>query len=82
MPRTHFFDSIFWQVFPAYYDKIMIRWVLIARLYHEARAAVIAATARVAGVNSLKAELEKLENNIAGYCDVTKAIARENSCSV
>jgi hypothetical protein len=75
-PRTHFFDSTFWQVLPAHYDKIMTRWELIARLYHEASAAAMA-TDRAAGVNSLKAELEMLENDIAGYRDVAKTIPFE-----
>lgn len=77
MPYAHLFDSTFWQVLPAHYDKINSRWKLIARLYHEASAAIMA-TDRAAGVNSLKAELEMLEQDISSYRDVVKSVALEN----
>jgi hypothetical protein len=77
MPRTHLFNSTFWQVLPSQYKKIKARWELIARLYYEASAAA-KATDRAAGVNSLKAELEMLENDIVGYCDSAKTIAFED----
>ncbi|KAH7079648.1 hypothetical protein FB567DRAFT_533057 [Paraphoma chrysanthemicola] len=72
-PRVHLFDSTFWQVLPAHYDKIRQRWKLIARLYHEARSAVMA-TDRAAGSNSLKAELEMLEDDIKGYRTMVAAV--------
>jgi hypothetical protein len=76
-PRAHLFDSTFWQVLPAHYDKINSRWKLIARLYHEASAALMA-TDRAAGVNSLKAELEMLEGDIAGYRGVVKTVVYDD----
>ncbi|KAH7071416.1 hypothetical protein BKA63DRAFT_517937 [Paraphoma chrysanthemicola] len=72
-PRVHLFDSIFWQVLPAHYDKINQRWKLIACLYHEAGSAVMA-TDRAAGSNSLKAELEMLEEDIKGYRTMVAAV--------
>lgn len=81
MPRAHLFDSTFWQVLPAHYNKIKTRWELIARLYHEASAAIMT-TDRAAGINSLEAELEMLENDIVGYRDIAKGIALEDIVSV
>ncbi|KAF1918782.1 hypothetical protein BDU57DRAFT_403014, partial [Ampelomyces quisqualis] len=72
-PQVHLFDSTFWEVLPAHYDKIKSRLDLIARLYHEASAAIMA-TDRAAGVNSLKAELEMLENDIVKYREIVKGI--------
>jgi hypothetical protein len=75
--RTHLFDSTFWQVLPAHDDKIEVRWTLIARLYHESSAAIMA-TDRAGGINSLKAELEMLENDIKEYRDIVKDIKLED----
>jgi hypothetical protein len=75
--RTHLFDSTFWRVLPTYYDKLNSRWILIARLYYEASAAVMA-TDRAAGTNSLKAELEMLEKDIKDYRDIVQGIELED----
>ncbi|KAH3912425.1 hypothetical protein HBH56_114890 [Parastagonospora nodorum] len=77
MPHAHLFDSTFWQVLPAHYDKINTHWKLIASLYYEASAAIMA-TDRAAGVNSLKAELEMMEQDIASYRDVVKSVVLED----
>jgi DNA polymerase elongation subunit (family B) len=61
----------------AHYDKIVSRWKNIARLYHEASAALMA-TDRAAGVNSLKAELEMMENDIEAYRNVAQSIRVED----
>lgn len=71
--RAHVFDSTFWQVLPAHYDKIEKRWMLIARLYHEASSALMA-TDRAAGTNSLKGELEMLETDIEDYREVARDV--------
>lgn len=75
--RTHLFDSTFWQVLPTCYTKIEARWTLIARLYHEASAAVMA-TDRVAGTNSLKAELEMLETEMKEFRAIIAGIEFED----
>ncbi|KAH7413622.1 hypothetical protein DE146DRAFT_761902 [Phaeosphaeria sp. MPI-PUGE-AT-0046c] len=75
--RAHIFDSTFWAVLPAHYDKIKKRWTLIARLYHEANSALMA-TDRAAGVNSLTAELDMLESDIEDYREVARTIALED----
>lgn len=77
VPRTHIFDSTFWQVLPAHYDNISKRWTLIARLYHEASSALLT-TDREAGVNSLKVELEMLEADIEDYRKVAKEVTLED----
>ncbi|OAL04300.1 hypothetical protein IQ06DRAFT_189305, partial [Phaeosphaeriaceae sp. SRC1lsM3a] len=73
----HMFDSTFWEVLPSHYDKIEKRWTLTARLYHEASSALMA-TDRAAGVNSLRAELEMLGNDIEDYRKVVKNVAWED----
>lgn len=75
--RRNLLESTFWQVLPTYYDKIDTRWTLIASLYHEASAAVMA-TDRAAGVNSLKAELEMLESDIKEYRAIVRGIEMED----
>lgn len=75
--RAHLFDSTFWQVLPTYYEKLETRWALIARLYHEASAAVMP-TDRAAGSNSLKAELEMLETEIKEYRAIIQGIEIED----
>jgi hypothetical protein len=75
--RTQLFDSTFWQVLPTYYEKLETRWALIARLYHEASAAVMA-TDRAAGSSSLKAELEMLETEIKEYRAIIQGIDIED----
>jgi hypothetical protein len=75
-PRAHLLDSTVLQIF-AHYDKIMTRWKEIARLYHEASAALMA-TDRAAGVNSLRAELEMLEIDIEVYRNVAQSINVED----
>jgi hypothetical protein len=77
MLHAYLFDSTFWQVLPAHYDKINIHWKLIASLYYEASAAIMA-TDRAAGVNSLKAELEMLKQDVGSYRDVVKNVALED----
>jgi cob(I)alamin adenosyltransferase len=77
MPHANTFASTFWEVLPAHYDKIKARLDLIARLYHEASAALMA-TDRAAGVNSLKAELEMLENDVRSYREIVNSIALED----
>jgi hypothetical protein len=61
----------------AHYDKIVTRWKNVARLYHEASAAMMV-TDRAAGVNSLKAELEMMENDIEAYRNVAQSIRVED----
>lgn len=71
--RTHVFDTTFWQVLPAHYDRIKARWLAIPALYEEASAALMA-TDRESAINSLKAELEMLEKDIDEYLVVAKSI--------
>jgi DNA polymerase elongation subunit (family B) len=75
-PRAHLLDSTMLQI-SAHYDKIVTRWKEIARLYHEASAALMASD-RAAGVNSLRAELEMLETDIEVYRNVAQSINVED----
>jgi hypothetical protein len=76
IPRAHLSDSTILQT-SAYYDKIVTRWKEIARLYNQARAALMA-TDRVAGVKSLRVELEMLKTDIEVYRNVTQSISVED----
>jgi hypothetical protein len=75
-PRAHLLDSTILQI-SAHYDKIVTRWKQIARLYHEASAALMA-TDRAAGVNSLRAELEMLETDIEAYRNAAQIVNVED----
>lgn len=72
-PRLLLLDNTFWEVLPSYYDQIKARWEKIARLYSEAKSELLA-TDRDGATNSLKAELEMLENDIKEYRDIAKSI--------
>jgi hypothetical protein len=81
IPHAQLFDSTLWQVLPAHYDKIKNRWILIARLYHEARNALMT-TDHAAGTNSLKAELEMLVTDMNEYREIVKSIGLENIAQI
>jgi lysyl-tRNA synthetase class II len=80
-PRVHLFESIFWEILPKQFDDIQTRWRLVASLYHEASAALMA-TDRAAGVNSLKVELNMLEDDLHAYRDTIYSIAIEDIVGV
>jgi hypothetical protein len=75
-PRAHLLDSTILQI-SAHYDKIVTRWKQIARLYHEASAALMA-TDRATGVNSLRTELEMLETDIEAYRNAAQIVNVEH----
>lgn len=74
--RAHIFDTVFWQVLPAHYDRIKTRWLKIAHLYHEASSALMT-TDRETGTNSLNAELDMLENDIKEYREVVEGLDKQ-----
>jgi hypothetical protein len=76
IPRVHLIESTILQI-SAHHDKIVTRWKDIACFYHEASAALMA-TDRVAGVNSLRAELEMLKTDIEAYRNVAQCISVED----
>lgn len=77
MPRVHLLGSTFWQDLPAHYTKINYRWNLIARLYHDVGAAIMA-TDRAAEWSSVKVELEMLEDDIKEFRAMVAAIEIED----
>jgi hypothetical protein len=67
------FSTTFWHVLPAQHSGMCTRIAHIARMHHEARAALLPSD-RAAGVDSLKAELEMLEHDIGEYRRVARSI--------
>jgi hypothetical protein len=75
------FSTTFWHVLPAHYDALNTRIALIARLYHEARAALLQSD-RAASVDSLKVELEMLEHDISEYRRIARSIDVQDVVSI
>ncbi|KAJ4377485.1 hypothetical protein N0V83_000310 [Neocucurbitaria cava] len=71
--RAALLSTTFWEVLPSHYDKIQNRRSKIARLYDEAKSELLA-TDREVAMNSLKAELEMLDNDVNEYRNVTKGV--------
>jgi hypothetical protein len=72
-PPPSLFSTTFWHVLPTQHSAICTRISHIARLHHEAGAALLPSD-RAAGVDSLKAELEMLEHDISEYWRIARSI--------
>ncbi|KAF1848133.1 uncharacterized protein K460DRAFT_375048 [Cucurbitaria berberidis CBS 394.84] len=72
-PREILLDTTFWEVLPSHYERIKARWNKIARLYKEAKSDLLT-TDRDGATNSLKAELEMLENDLVEYRNITRGM--------
>ncbi|KAG9193450.1 hypothetical protein G6011_03485 [Alternaria panax] len=65
-PRVTLFSTTFWEILPSHYDKILKRWTKIAHLHHEAKSDILAAD-RTGAVESIKVELEMLDQDVEEY---------------
>lgn len=73
IPRLTLLDQTFWEILPANYDKIKQRWGKIAALHVEAKSDLLPSD-RAGAVNSLKAELDMLEQDVAEYRTIVRGI--------
>jgi hypothetical protein len=65
-PRATLLSTMFWEVLPSHYDKIITRWTKIAHLHHAAKSDLLA-TDRAGAVASIKAELTMLNQDVEEY---------------
>ena len=71
--RLILLDQTFWEILPAHYHKIKQRWVKIATLHSSAQCD-LRPSDRARAVESLKAELEMLEEDISEYRNMVRGI--------
>ncbi|KAI8933286.1 hypothetical protein NX059_009913 [Plenodomus lindquistii] len=72
-PRTTLFSTTFWEVLPSHYTSITTRFSHIAHLHSQTHTSALA-TDRAAALNSLKAELDMLEQDIEAYRTIIRGI--------